>query len=162
MVEQIMLRYIFSDTTQHYTKINFLYVTTGFPDAVFGKLMRISQDIPPSLSLSDGVFPMESQQSLFRSIWRTLTALEYFYKIDSLDRKLLRLAMSLCQSLPLQTQYKHHLSCNIKATICLAKKVCLSKTPICSITAPSLKCQKHWLKLLGSEDFVVLSLQIKD
>lgn len=58
-----------------------------------------------SLSLSDGVFPLESRPSVFRRIWGTLTALGDFYKIDSLDFKLLRPAVSLCQSLLLQTHY---------------------------------------------------------
>ena len=98
------------------------------------RVMRISLELPPpppsslplSLSLSDGVFPLESLPSVFWSIWRTLTALEDFYKIDSLDLKLLRPAVSQCQSL-LQTHYKHHLyTVNINAT-CSIPTTCPAK-----------------------------------
>lgn len=109
------------------------------------RVMRISLELPPSppssppLSLSDGVFPLESLPSVFWSIWRTLTALEDFYKIDSLDLKLLRPAVGQCQSLLLQTHYKHHLyTVNIKPHVrspqrVLPNKVCLRKMPTCSL-----------------------------
>lgn len=67
--------------------------------------LELHPPLPPHLpSLSDGALPLEFPPSVFGRIWGTLTALQDFRKIDSLDLKLLRPADSQRQTILL---HKH-------------------------------------------------------